>query len=331
MFKKRKRSRRANLRQPTPSNAVKEEGEEEEDTAAIIDDVRAQQGERVRAKGVNVEHLAALPIAGAVGGASSRRGKGTVASMKAEREDLMGDQFAEGDDDDAEGSGTLKAHEALRRKFVDEQLDLAGLAPKEQRGEGSGAVLDTRTARHDKLYDMGDDMGKLLESGGASDQRDHDGLGASGIAEVSLPTRFKIENIERTEAARRKQLAGKRRKEARRGAGGDNSGAAGRRERGEPRAVVGNVAKNFSGIGRDVAMGYRKRSEQRRRKKAAEGGGGSADPSVPSAGAPGDGSGAKRRAGHRPKYNERASDNMMVERFRKRQRHGGTSAVNHHR
>ena len=325
LFKKRKKhGRRANLRQPTPSNAVKEEGEEEEDTASIIDDVRAQQGERVRAKGVNVEHLAALPSAGAMGGASSRRGTGTVASLKSEREDLMGDQFAEGDDDNAEGNGTLKAHEALRRKFVDEQLDLAGLAPQEQRGEGSGAALDTRTARHDKLYDMGDDMGKLLKSAGGGEAGDIDGLGASGIAEVSLPTRFKIENIERTEAARRKQLAGKKR-------GGDKSGAPGRRARGEPRAVVGNVAKNFSKHSHDVAMGYRKRSEVRRQKNAAEGGGGGGGASVPSAGAPRDGSGGKRRGGQRPKYSERASDNMMVERFRKRQRHGGTSAVGHHR
>ena len=68
LFKKRKKhGRRANLRQPTPSNAVKEEGEVEEDTASIIDDVRAQQGpaqddqERHAAQRARLVALAPVP------------------------------------------------------------------------------------------------------------------------------------------------------------------------------------------------------------------------------------------------------------------------------
>ena len=96
----------------------------------------------------------------------------------------------------------------------------------------------------------------------------------------------------------------------------------------EPRAVVGNVAKNFSKHSYEVAMGYRKQAEARRQKRVASG---ELPPSTGKGG--GAGNGGEGGGGNRRRGGGGASDSMMVARFKKRQRHGGgsASAVNFHR
>mmetsp|Transcript_7618 Transcript_7618/g.7849 ORF Transcript_7618/g.7849 Transcript_7618/m.7849 type:complete len:308 (+) Transcript_7618:105-1028(+) len=199
----RKRTLKGNVR----SKKGSEDNSEDKNNSNLDDDhadvksimeLKLEQSFRKRRIGIDTEGL-------------NGKDSGKSSSGRAKTEDIkdmMGSQFASQAVDLSAGP---VAHEKIMEAYVSEKLgDIIG-KPQEEKAEAP------RT-HDDELYRIPDDI-KALEgrdhnSSETRGERERDGdigvTGSTGLDEVALPIEFKLRNIEETEAARMRLIDDKK-------------------------------------------------------------------------------------------------------------------------
>jgi len=203
MFKKRQMKKSGGLRRKRTIDAAEEQEEDNEDQLQLIRELREEQKERKKIAGISTDKLLVSDAAKAAKAArKEEEEKQSAAEVDggADLKNLITNQFTE-----QVGSHTIDdhVHEKRMEEFINERL---GKKPAGDEDEKAAEAVPQSKREEDALYQIPELAPEAV--GGASVEG---GTGHAaplfmntGIAEVNLPMRFRLKNIEDTDKLRAK-------------------------------------------------------------------------------------------------------------------------------